>query len=125
MRIYLAGGSSERAMCAEYMRKLRAVGHVITYDWTESAGWTRKFSPEEDRAQARADFDAVISADVVWILVPEQKSEGSHFELGAALSRGIRTVVSGPHLRAQHRIFTMLAHESYESHDEAFCAMFA
>lgn len=121
MRIYLAGGSLELLLCAQYIDALRAAGHVITYDWTQS--FTGKHTLQEDHDQALADLNAVLSADVVWILVPADKSEGSHFEMGAALARGIRTIVSGPHLCAQHRIFPLLAAERYETHEAAFASL--
>lgn len=123
MRIYLAGGSSERILCAEYMRRLRERGHTITHDWTSSEGFTRQLNHSEQREEARRDFQAVLDADLVWVMIPAEKSEGSHFELGAAVALNIPVVTSGPHRTAQHRIFPLLVTDHYESHLDALIAV--
>jgi hypothetical protein len=121
MRIYVAGGSDERlTVVRPYVDRLIAIGHVITHDWTRCEGYERPH-PARDRIRwASQDLTGVSMADVVWLIVPEAKSEGSHAELGAALALRKRVIVSGRKVKAWGRIFTRLAHETYETHEGAF-----
>lgn len=120
--VYIAGGSSERNLCASLMADARAAGWTVTYDWTQDPGYLVSRSPEQLRAEAQLDLDAVRAADVVWVVAPACKSEGSHCELGAALAWGKRVLVSGPHVLALGRIFPLLA-EVYPTHEAAFLAL--
>jgi hypothetical protein len=98
-RIYVAGGSTERlSVVRPWMDMLRNVGWTITHDWTESEGYDRQFTHEEQQHNAKLDLDGVLAADWVWLLVPATKSEGLSVELGAALARGKPTVASGAHV---------------------------
>jgi hypothetical protein len=84
MTIYVAGASADRAMIAGYLAELRGAGWTVTYDWTTDPGWT---DPTHPRAtSARADVEGIRTATVLWYVAPEAKSEGSHFELGVAVT---------------------------------------
>lgn len=122
LRVYVAGGSAERFAVRCYMERLREAGIVVVFDWTYSPGYGRAFTEEETRAQAQADLDAVRSADVVWYLAPVAKSEGSHFELGAALALGRRVIVSGPATELG-RIFPLLATVRFTEHEAALLCL--
>ena len=117
LRLYVAGGSSERADCQAAIDRLAAAGVVITLDWTRSPGWERPLSVAEEAEQARHDLDAVDAADLVWLRLPERASEGAHVELGYALAKGKRVIVSGE-VRAG-RIFPRLAAMLFGSHWDA------
>ena len=73
-------------------------------------------------AAALADLDGVRRCDVLWLLCPVAKSEGSAAELGAALALGKRVVVSGG-WDSLGRIFPVLAGECYRHHEEGFTAV--
>lgn len=122
MKVYIAGGSPEREQVRSMMSALRARGVEITYDWTQSVGYSRFMVPAERRKQARLDIEGVRAADVVWIMAPEKKSEGSAVEMGAALALRKRVIVSGPHARLESRLFALLG-EIHDSHIEAFDAI--
>lgn len=111
------------------MEMLRAAGWTITYDWTKEPLWdvkpSRELTPEEARECALRDADGVAGADVLWLMLPESKSEGAHFELGfflgmlrAAPSPAKGVVVSGD-VASLGRIFPRLAHAQFENHANA------
>lgn len=94
------------------MREVIAAGCVITLDWlaeVEAAGVSDDGLNDCDRRRyARADLDAIDRADVVWLLAAPY-GRGSWVELGYALSRQKRVIVSGP--EARRSIFCALAIE--------------
>ena len=107
LSVYVGGGSGDRAECAEWMDELRKAGVHITHDWTRCEGYGRESTATERATWAQRDIDGVRAADVVWIRIPREKSEGSHGELCAALALGKRVIVSG-HYDAHGRIFPAL-----------------
>lgn len=127
MRIYLAGGSAEMDLCASYMTRLRDAGHDITYDW---AGNVRKVGAANPRGASECDrqawslddLDGVRAAETFWLLVPEKLSIGCWVEFGVAFRHSAtrRLIVSGDWRKT---IFTSLADERYDTHEEAFEAI--
>lgn len=121
MKVYVAGGSSERGMVRGWIERLRAEGIEITHDWTDDPGYGRGCGREvgrhfgdlwlqvsvicgpgglcssctSPRRIAQTDRDAIDAADVVWILMPAQKSEGAAWEFGYAVGKSKHTIVSG------------------------------
>ena len=123
LRVYVAGGASERAACGVWIRRLREEGVEVTHDWTGDAGWEDPApSPAMLAAAAMGDLDGVRRADVLWYVAPADKSEGSAAELGAALAWGKRVIVSGP-WDGLGRIFPGLAGERYAGHEEGFAGV--
>lgn len=118
MKVYVAASSNDRIAAREAMVKLAESGIEITLDWSMSEGYNRTFSEEENAAQAFWDLQAVGRADLVWIMLSSEKSEGAHAELGAALMVGKIVVVSGP-VTEPRRIFPLLAMGRFDSHDDA------
>lgn len=121
--IYVAGGSSERAQIAGYMARLRAAGWVVTYDWTADPGWSDPMHPRD--TSARNDVRGIETAAVFWLVCPETKSEGAHFELGyacALFGPGRSILVSGPHT-ALGRVFPSIAGRRYQTHAEALAVL--
>ena len=120
LRVYVAGGAGERAACGLWVRRLQAEGVEVTHDWTVDPGWDDPApSPAMLAAAAMGDLDGVRRCDVLWLLCPMAKSEGSAAELGAALAWGRRVIVSGP-WDSLGRIFPGLAGECYRHHEEGF-----
>lgn len=126
MRVYVAGGSSERGIVAQWIATLERYGIEVTHDWTRCEGYDRArgedgeidASDEEVKRWAEADAEGVESADVVWYLAPEALSEGSHFELGLACGQGKRVIASGPWADHRRRIFLALV-ACYPTHEQA------
>jgi Nucleoside 2-deoxyribosyltransferase len=126
VNVYVAGAWIEQETRARpWIAKLRAAGIHITHDWTVAEarpGVTSdaELTPEERRAFAKADFDGVRNADVVWLLAPNEKGAcGAWVELGIALGSGIGIIyVSG--LKAKRSIFTELAMLACSTDEEAF-----
>jgi hypothetical protein len=124
-KIYVAGGSSERAQCAHYMTCLRKAGWEITHDWTIDESYREKYRSEVTaRRSAFADMCGVVDAEYFWLVSPQDKSDGSSTELGIALGRGRRVIVSGPY-NEQGRIFPLLAYKLFDKHEEALAWLVA
>ena len=121
-RLYIAGGSAERGLVSSLMTAAIFAGHDITHDWTRCEGYDRESNEGERALWAQADLAGVRAADVVWVIAPEARSEGSACELGYALALGKRIVVSGPRARDAGRIFYLLT-EVYDDHDAALRAI--
>jgi hypothetical protein len=122
-RIYVAGGSSEPALVAYYIRRLPELGYTVTHDWTAKAleqAARRQTDADLTEAEAtglaRACAHGIESASVLWVLAPRLKSEGAWYELGLAHGRGIDTMVSG----ATSNIFRTRAMLRFATHADAF-----
>ena len=124
LRVYVAGGAAERLTVARpWIARLQAAGVCVTHDWTVDPGWNDPApSPVGLAAAAAADLDGVRRCDVLWLLCPAEKSEGSAAELGAALTLGRRVVVSGG-WDWLGRIFPGLAGVRCGTHEEGFAAV--
>lgn len=125
--IYVAGGSDERAACHSDIEALAAGGWIVTHDWTRDAGYPENGGAPDPLRSATLDYNAVMSAEYFWLRMPEQKSEGSSFELGVAVCmRGMLSIrpgplpgaviVSGPWARS---IFARLAGLTFDTHEHA------
>jgi len=68
-------------------------GYVNTYDWTQNASArdAGTVTLGDLRSIGQHERDAVMSADVVLILLPGGK--GTHVELGIAIAQGRRTIL--------------------------------
>lgn len=121
MKIYLAGASREIDLCESFRTRLRTEGHVITHDWMREIRMCpvmdHELSHEARHTYALDDMRGVLSADMVWILCPDNQSIGCWVELGMALAIGATTVVSGNFSRC---IFADLAPHRFATHEEAF-----
>jgi hypothetical protein len=122
VRVYIAGGSSERlTVCRPLIERAIEFGVDVTADWTRDPGWDLGRMPhaEEFRESAERDLDAIRRADVVWLVVPAQKSEGAAAEIGFALGLGKRLVVSGE--IGARNIFALCASpgDTFDRHENA------
>jgi hypothetical protein len=120
-RIYIAGSSNEIPLIRGFIRAVETYGYAVTHDWTRSEGWDMPDPSHEFlHAAAIIDFQAVLSADFVWYVAPEEKSEGSATELGVALANALHgrttTIVSGP--IGRNRIFPRMAQIIFPNHSE-------
>ncbi len=95
-RFYVASGFSNIPNVRYVAQALEAKGYVNTYDWTQNAFGREAgpVTPATLRAIGQQEKDAVLSADVVVILLPGGK--GTHVELGMAIAQGKRTILHSP-----------------------------
>lgn len=116
-RVYVAGGSSERlTVVRPIVDRLIDAGVTITHDWTRCEGYE---NPDYDNSKAAAnDLRGCRMADLVWVMVPEQRSEGQAVELGYSLALGIPLIISGPHVGRS--VFHSLVRTQCETHEQAF-----
>lgn len=82
-KIFVAGGSSERGEVAAAIALLRAAGWEITFDWPE----LMKSEPDTKAPRFLEKLgmglkNGMRRADIFWLLLPREKSEGSSFEFG-------------------------------------------
>lgn len=125
LRIYVAGPSSRRASIAVLLVTLRAHGAVITFDWTARmmADQGRELTEADRKDIATLCRFGVADADVFWLLLDADKSEGAHAELGMAIiardlvGSGITIVVSGP--CGGTRVFPFEADRRFDDHESA------
>lgn len=132
MRIYLSGGWEERLTVVQPMvRAVQALGHTCTLDWTtgenmkDAMGGDSTMLAAMRREIAEAEYAAVRSADVVWLLAPGYRgSAGSWFEFGCAVGiartlwTGKLVLASGP--SCARSIFTELdGVQRFEHHTDA------
>ncbi len=125
MKVYVCGGSSERALIASYIKPLREAGVEITHDWTACEGYARTSTLSERVTWANQDLEGVRKADLVWAICPDKMSEGCFAEIGAALALRKTVFVSGPFALRESRIFALLARH-FPDNSGAFreiCAM--
>ena len=98
MRVYVAGASAEKELCAGYMRRLRDEGIGVTFDWTGgTVGDDALLTPRERAVAAANDLEGVRNADWFWLIVPakENPSRGCWFESGVAHGMDVPMIASG------------------------------
>ena len=125
MKIYIAGAHRELDRCSDIIKKVDALpGAEITLDWT---GSIREFGGDQhdDRSlparaeTAWADVDAVLNADVVWLLLPRAITKGMHTELGVALAyRRLRPFLDVPDRFGQKKTLLASWVDEIAAHDE-------
>ncbi len=120
MKVYVAGSSAEMEDVERFMNALRAEKIEITCDWPAAIRAAGDANPADDAIREKAaneDLDGVESADIFWLMVPAQKgSAGAWVELGYAIARDMRIVISGEFRKC---IFTSLADEMFDTHEAA------
>ncbi len=92
-RFYVASRFSNIESVRYVGQTLESRGYTNTYDWTQDASRLETSPPTvaEMRSIAKREKDAVLSADVVVILLPGGKS--THVELGMAIAQGKKTIL--------------------------------
>jgi len=122
LNVYIAGGSREMLTVARPMiDRLGAMPEFrVTYDWTRDPGWGQVEFTALDLANiALRDFAAVDEADIFWLMVPAERSEGAASEhayrVGRKGPRGV--IVSGP--AAPRNPFFMLNEHLFDTHEDA------
>jgi nucleoside 2-deoxyribosyltransferase len=98
VHFYVAGKTYDLHRVRQIQGMVRAVGHVVTYDWTtvveatgpgdpESGKHSEHVSVELERECALRDLEGVQDADIV-IALGHPQLAGTWIEIGAALAHG-------------------------------------
>jgi hypothetical protein len=124
LRVYVAGPSPRCASIAVLLATLRGHGAVITFDWPA------RLMADQGRALTDADRSdiatrcqyGVLDADLFWIVLDTEKSEGAHAELGMAIAlramgAKVEIVASGP--LDGSRVFPAEANRRFDQHEKA------
>lgn len=95
-RFYVSSSFSNIINVRYVAQTLECKSCINTYDWTQntSAGDTGPVTLADLRSIGLHEKDAVLSADVVVILLPGGKS--THVELGIAIAQGKRVILHSP-----------------------------
>ena len=129
LKVYVAGSSAEVERAERVIASLRAMGHVVTFDWTRSVreyrsqGY-RDADLDDDRCAmiASEDLDAVRRADALLFLSPEEPTTGAWVELGCALNlANMAILVSGK--TARNFLFTRLADYIFDDDEAAIAGL--
>jgi hypothetical protein len=97
MKFYIAT-STERMPSHNRVRDaLQRLGHEITYDWTVH-GSVRFTSTERLCEVAHLEFQAILDADFVLVLLPGGK--GTHAELGFSIAHKKRVLIHSENPKA-------------------------
>jgi hypothetical protein len=114
MTIYVAGRAKHRLNdVAKIQERLKARGHVITYDWPADDGAIKKPYRENRPANVKAQEEmlrAAAAADI-FILLDDEGLRGAYVELGAFLKdcldnpQGRRAYIVGPDSHERQFIF--------------------
>ncbi|MFI5334478.1 MAG: nucleoside 2-deoxyribosyltransferase [Chlamydiales bacterium] len=83
MKYYIATSTSRTSSHNAVRDLLKLLGHEITYDWTVH-GSVRETSKARLQEVAHAEFEGILRADFVVVLLPGGK--GTHAELGFSLA---------------------------------------
>jgi hypothetical protein len=85
MKIYVAGKFEEKELIRDIYKKLREMGHEISYDWTTHKPIS-PYSENQELAKeySQKEIEGISNADVL-ICIPGDKSITSNIEFGAAL----------------------------------------
>ena len=83
MKYYIATSTTNAASHRTVRDALKQFGHEITYDWTVH-GSVRETSKERLQEVAHAEFEGILQADFVLVLLPGGK--GTHAELGFSIA---------------------------------------
>lgn len=134
--IYVAASSAEIDRAEKWMAALRKDGIVVTSTWPETIRRVQaeralslkdacnpKVATVSDRRMwSMENINAVINAEVFWLLVPgpENPSQGAYFEFATAWRERKLTFASGGD---QKFVFTSLAHSLFEQDEYAFDAI--
>ncbi len=82
MKYYIATSTDRIVFHNQIRDELKKLGHEITYDWT-AHGSVRHTTKEKLQMVAHAEFEGILAADFVLVLLPGGK--GTHAELGFSL----------------------------------------
>ncbi len=124
MRVYVAASQHDWQRARDVMDACTRAGHTVSHDWTCEVEdhLTRPATEGELYRYATVDKRGVGRADVLLALTPERADWGCALwtELGFALARHMRCIVTGP--RRDANIFSRLC-ERYETDAEGLDAL--
>ena len=90
MKYYIATSTTRSPSHNLVRDQLKNFGHEITYDWT-THGSVRETSQARLKEVAHAEFQGILEADFVLVLLPGGK--GTHVELGFSVASKRRVFI--------------------------------
>jgi nucleoside 2-deoxyribosyltransferase len=90
MKLFVASSYLNKVEARKVMRRLKAAGHTITFDWTQAERLTTDMHRS---AKAQADAQGVWGADALIVVWPGRY--GTATEIGIAIAAGISVYVLG------------------------------
>lgn len=115
MSIYIAGASAEVFRAVRAHEEAERLGLPVVSTWTKHVVANRgkgvmdhHLTPEEARVEADRDEEELATAEVFWLLVPQEPSRGAYFELGMFCGRTLGADVIASGTRAGRCIFEQL-----------------
>ena len=95
-KIFIAGGSSEAGEVSAAMSLLRPAGFEVMADWPEMQRHEPKnLAPRDAEKIGLSLINAMLRADIFWLMLPREKSEGANFEFGFYLGAFYRESKGG------------------------------
>ncbi len=115
MKVYVAGASAELERARRAISMLELAGFEVTFDWTAPVAEHGSAHPDPDecRAYAQTDEDAVDESHLLWLLVPHADTKGAWWEAGRARAKGKLLIASGAEDDLAAMIFVQLADERF------------
>ena len=99
MRVYVASGLKNAENVKLVHRRLRELGHEVTYDWT-THGSVKHLGTSVMRQVATDEQRGVETAHRLIVLLPppgfETSGRGTHVELGVAIGLGTPVIIHSP-----------------------------
>lgn len=93
MRIYTASKFENAAFVRDFNVKLRDLGHIVTWDWTNTRefqpdGTVLKATPEDRRSYAMLDYAGVMACELLIMIDFTTQLRGGAWEAGIAVGAG-------------------------------------
>lgn len=93
MRIYTASKFENAAFVRNFNRKLRDLGHTVTWDWTDTReflddGTVTSATPEQRVEYGLLDYAGVMQCDLLILIDFEVPVRGGAWEAGMAIGAG-------------------------------------
>jgi hypothetical protein len=124
MKVYVAGASAEIERARRVRDALLRDGHEITFDWTTDFESNEGLSNAQRAAYADADFQGVVLANCLVLLVPiaPMLTQGAWWEGGVADARCIPIIASGrPEDRVKNIFLSRAIEVDTDEEAVAFC----
>lgn len=130
MRVYIAGSSKDMPRVEALIERVRALGHMITFDWCahvrSAPGGANGGTPESLRIAADLCRKGALDAQIVWIAIPplDKPTAGAWWEGSVAYEHGWQVWTSEPKMLAQFCIFKHLPGvRSFASDEDVLIAL--
>jgi hypothetical protein len=85
MKVYVAGKFEKKDLVLDTFKKIREIGHEVSYDWTTHKSiWPYSENPEIAAQYSKNEIEGISNSDV-FIYISDEKGTTLKMEVGAAL----------------------------------------